>query len=68
MFKLISKFRIWSIFIFGGVVLLVLAAAPRVAAGEADILLPDLTQVQFRILGAPVSGLGLMYGGILRAP
>ena len=65
MFKLISKFRIWSIFIFGGVVLLVLAAAPRVAAGEADILLPDLTQVQFRILGAPVSGLGLMYGGLL---
>ena len=65
MVRLISKFRAWSFLILGALLLLVLAAAPRVSAGEADILLPDLTQVQFRILGSPVSGLGLMYGGLV---
>ncbi len=65
MFTLINKSRVWSILIFGGLLLLALAAVPRVSAGEADILLPDLTQVQFRILGTPVSGLGLMYGGLV---
>jgi K(+)-stimulated pyrophosphate-energized sodium pump len=65
MFKLISKYRVWSVLIFGGLLLLTLAAVPRVAAGEADIILPNLTQVQFRILGSPVSGVGLMYGGLV---
>jgi K(+)-stimulated pyrophosphate-energized sodium pump len=34
-------------------------------AGEADINLPDLSQVTFNILGAQVAGLHLMYAGIL---
>jgi len=40
-----------------------LAAGPA-AAGEADIQLPDLTQVQFQIAGANVRGVDLMYAGL----
>ncbi len=34
-------------------------------AGEADIKLPDLTNVVFNIAGSPVSGLSLLYWGLL---
>ncbi len=39
--------------------------ASSVFAGEADIKLPDLNQVQFSILGAKVSGVLLMYLGLV---
>ncbi|MCK4535245.1 MAG: sodium-translocating pyrophosphatase, partial [Syntrophobacterales bacterium] len=39
--------------------------APVALAGEADIKLPDLSQVTFNVLGATVSGLSLMYWGLL---
>jgi K(+)-stimulated pyrophosphate-energized sodium pump len=39
--------------------------APAVFAGEADIVLPDLTQVQFTVLGGSLSGLSIMYFGLL---
>jgi len=38
---------------------------PMAHAGEADIKLPDLSQVTFNVLGATVSGLSLMYWGLL---
>ena len=34
-------------------------------AGEADIKLPDLTRVQFNLLGVNVSGVALMYVGLV---
>jgi K(+)-stimulated pyrophosphate-energized sodium pump len=40
-------------------------AAPMAYAGEADIKLPDLTKVNFTIFGAEVSGVHLMYGGLV---
>ncbi|MBU6400791.1 MAG: sodium-translocating pyrophosphatase [Verrucomicrobia bacterium] len=49
--------------------LLVLAlgvgAAGSAAAGEADIRLPDLAPVQFHLFGGTVSGLALMYVGLV---
>ena len=39
-------------------------AAPMAYAGEADIQLPDLYQVQFQIFGATVQGVHLMYAGL----
>ncbi len=41
-----------------------LMAAPAVLAGEADIILPDLSQVSFASLGG-MSGLSIMYFGII---
>jgi len=46
------------------VVLIMLMASTGVYAGEADIHIPDLTQVKFANLGG-VSGITLMYLGIL---
>ncbi len=34
-------------------------------AGEADIVLPDLTTVSFNLFGSAVSGVGIMYFGIV---
>ncbi|MEA1971179.1 MAG: sodium-translocating pyrophosphatase [Thermodesulfobacteriota bacterium] len=39
--------------------------APVAMAGEADINLPDLSQVTFNVLGGTVGGLSLMYWGLL---
>jgi K(+)-stimulated pyrophosphate-energized sodium pump len=44
--------------------ILMFAAAP-VFAGEADIVLPDLSQVTFSMFGGQVSGLSIMYFGII---
>jgi K(+)-stimulated pyrophosphate-energized sodium pump len=42
-----------------------LALAPAVFAGEADIVVPDLTKIQFTILGGTISGIAIMYFGLL---
>ncbi len=42
-----------------------LLLAPAVFAGEADIVVPDLTQVQFTVLGSAISGISIMYFGLL---
>ena len=42
-----------------------LLLAPAVFAGEADIVVPDLTKVQFTILGSAISGISIMYFGLL---
>ncbi len=39
--------------------------APALFAGEADIVLPDLTKVQFTVLGGTLGGLSIMYFGLL---
>ncbi|MBI2438713.1 MAG: sodium/proton-translocating pyrophosphatase, partial [Lentisphaerae bacterium] len=39
--------------------------SPAALAGEADINLPDLQVISFNILGAPVRGLDLLYGGLV---
>ncbi len=39
--------------------------APVAFAGEADIVLPDLSQVSFNMFGGSISGLSIMYFGIL---
>ena len=44
---------------------LFLGLALPACAGEADINLPDLHAVSFDILGHPVSGLALLYGGLV---
>ncbi len=43
----------------------VLCSNSTVFAGEADIKIPDLSQITFDILGARVSGLSLMYAGLV---
>jgi K(+)-stimulated pyrophosphate-energized sodium pump len=40
-------------------------AAPAAFAGEADIVLPDLTKVAFTILGGTIGGVSIMYFGLL---
>jgi K(+)-stimulated pyrophosphate-energized sodium pump len=42
-----------------------LLSAPAVFAGEADIVVPDLTKIQFTILGGSVSGISIMYFGLI---
>ena len=42
-----------------------LSLAPAVFAGEADIVLPDLTKIQFTILGGSIGGLSIMYFGLV---
>jgi len=39
--------------------------APLAFAGEADIVLPDLSQVSFSMFGGSISGLSIMYFGII---
>ncbi|MDD5008230.1 MAG: sodium-translocating pyrophosphatase [Syntrophorhabdaceae bacterium] len=39
--------------------------APLAFAGEADIVLPDLSQVSFNMFGGSISGLSIMYFGII---
>ena len=51
-------------FLWAAVPAAVLALSPRVFAGEADIKIPDLTQVQFHRLGG-ISGAALMYLGLV---
>ncbi|MGD0656622.1 MAG: sodium-translocating pyrophosphatase [Syntrophorhabdales bacterium] len=44
--------------------LLVVAATP-VLAGEADIVLPDLSNISFNVLGSALNGIHIMYFGLL---
>jgi len=44
--------------------LLVIAAAPALA-GEADVVLPDLGNVSFNVLGSALNGIHIMYFGLL---
>jgi len=54
-----KKYCYWTVFLF-----LALVASTGVYASEADIHVPDLTQVRFDGLGG-ISGLALMYFGIV---
>src|SRR6266704_1822251 len=54
-----NKYWVWSVLL-----LITLFASTGVYAGEADIHIPDLTQVKFSGLGG-VSGVSLMYLGIV---
>src|SRR6266404_1878677 len=54
-----NKYWVWSVLL-----LITLFASTGVYAGEADIHIPDLTQVKFSGLGG-VSGVTLMYLGIV---
>lgn len=54
-----NKYWVWLVLL-----LLTVASATGVYASESDIIIPDLTQVKFNGLGG-VSGVTLMYGGIL---
>ena len=56
----LRKMRYWGLFIA-----LLAASASPVLAGEADIKIPDLTAVQFNVLGSSINGLLLMYLGIV---
>jgi K(+)-stimulated pyrophosphate-energized sodium pump len=42
-----------------------LLTAPLALAGEADIVLPDLSKVAFNMFGGSVGGLGIMYFGLI---
>ncbi len=44
---------------------MVLLMAPAVFAGEADIVLPDLSKVAFNIFGGTVGGISIMYFGLV---
>jgi len=55
--------RTWRVVLAALTVLGLTASAAY--AGEADINLPDLSQVKFEIFGAEVAGLTLMYAGLL---
>jgi K(+)-stimulated pyrophosphate-energized sodium pump len=44
--------------------LLVVAVTP-VLAGEADIVLPDLSNISFNVLGSALNGIHIMYFGLL---
>ncbi len=46
-------------------ILFLITAAPAAYAGEADINLPDLTNIVFTILGSPVQGLTILYWGLV---
>ena len=38
---------------------------PAAFAGEADLKVPSLTQVQFDVFGTAISGVGILYSGLL---
>ena len=59
----LTKRTLLSIFFSFSV--MVLLMAPAVFAGEADIVLPDLTKVAFNIFGGTVGGVSIMYFGLL---
>lgn len=40
-------------------------SAPSVFAGEADIILPDLTKVSFNVFGGSLGGVSIMYFGLV---
>jgi K(+)-stimulated pyrophosphate-energized sodium pump len=44
--------------------LLVVAVAPALA-GEADVVLPDLSTISFNVLGSAVNGIHIMYFGLI---
>ncbi|WP_028894178.1 sodium-translocating pyrophosphatase [Syntrophorhabdus aromaticivorans] len=51
-----------TLFAFGLTLCLLVSSA---FAGEADIILPDLSKVSFTIFGGTVSGLSIMYFGLI---
>ncbi len=58
-----AKLSLWSSLLAVGVTLF--SMTPVAFAGEADIKLPDLTNVMFNILGNPVGGLTILNWGLL---
>ncbi|MFA5043653.1 MAG: sodium-translocating pyrophosphatase [Kiritimatiellia bacterium] len=55
----------WSRWALGLAGVLVSTCGATALAGEADINLPDLQTITFNILGSPVNGLTLLYGGLV---
>lgn len=59
----IKRFKPVSMLSSLGIMLLLLVSSAF--AGEADIILPDLSKVSFNIFGGSMSGLSIMYFGIV---
>ena len=55
----------WSRWAFGWAGVLIGTCSRTALAGEADINLPDLQVITFNILGTPLNGLTLLYGGLV---
>ena len=64
MIHTMNRAKLWSIGRFIAVILTLLFI-PDAKAGEADIKIPNLSQVQFQIFGSQVSGVALLYGGLV---
>ncbi|MDZ4164059.1 MAG: sodium-translocating pyrophosphatase [Smithellaceae bacterium] len=60
-----QRLKIKSLLFFFFAVVLSLITAGTAMAGEADIKIPDLTNISFQIFGAAVSGLTLLYWGLV---
>ncbi len=54
-----------SLFMLLTFIVMLLLSASLSFAGEADIVLPDLNKVVFTIMGSTVSGVSIMYCGLL---
>ncbi|MDI6725655.1 MAG: sodium-translocating pyrophosphatase [Smithellaceae bacterium] len=59
------RLKIKSMLVFFFTVVLSMIMAGTANAGEADIKIPDLTNISFQIFGAMVSGLTLLYWGLV---
>ncbi len=55
----------WSRWALGLASVLIGTCGTTALAGEADINLPDLQVITFNILGTPINGLTLLYGGLV---
>ncbi len=51
--------------IFSSICIMLLLLATHAFAGEADIVLPDLSKVSFNIFGGAMNGLSIMYFGLV---
>jgi K(+)-stimulated pyrophosphate-energized sodium pump len=61
-----SFFKKWNpVSVLYSIGMMLLLFASEVFAGEADIKLPDLSQTKFMIFGGEMSGLAIMYFGLI---
>src|SRR4051812_2004222 len=59
-----NRAKLWSPGRFVAIILF-LFSITSARAGEADVKIPDLSQVQFQIFGSQVSGVTLLYAGLV---
>jgi K(+)-stimulated pyrophosphate-energized sodium pump len=59
-----NRAKLWSMGRFIAVILTFLFI-PNAGASEADVNIPNLSQVHFQIFGSQVSGIALLYGGLV---